>query len=82
MTVPMAQYNRVSGPAAIRFEPLDDGTDDPVLTLRVILPEGTILIMAEVAEAGDTLLARGLHIHGEGLGANDLGPGRLRMIAR
>jgi hypothetical protein len=69
-------------PAAIAFEPIDDGTDDPVMTLRILVPGGAILAMAEVELAGRVLVARRLHIHGEGLTANEAGPANLRVLAR
>jgi hypothetical protein len=68
--------------ADIGFEPIEDGTDDPVMTLRIRVPGGAILVMAEVALAGRVLWARRLHIHGEGLAANEVGPANLRVVAR
>jgi hypothetical protein len=46
-------------PDDLAFETLDDGTDDPVVTVRIATPAGTLLVMTEVAESGRDLHCRG-----------------------
>jgi hypothetical protein len=60
----------------------DELTDGPVVTARIATPAGTLLIMAEIEKQGRELLLSRTHIHGETLGPNDLGPHRLRQIAK
>jgi hypothetical protein len=78
----MAYCYPVWDPDTIRFEPQDDSIDDPVMTLRVITSDGVLLVMADVTQNGTTLIASGLHMHGEGLGPNTVGAGNLRILAQ
>jgi hypothetical protein len=63
----------------IRFEILDDLSDDPVVAVTVVTPEGELRMMAEVEQDGTTLKLLGLHV--QGLKPNTVGPGNLRVIA-
>ncbi len=64
---------------AIQLE--DELTDGRVVTARIITPLGALLVMAEVEQQGRELLLDRLHIQGETLRPNQLGPHRLRQIA-
>jgi hypothetical protein len=48
---------------------------------RITTPAGTLLVMAEVELQGRELRLDRLHMHGETLRPNELGPHRLRQIA-
>ena len=51
------------GPVAdITFDFVDDVTSDPVVTIAVFTPAGTIKFMAEPAMAGRTLTLHGLPV--------------------
>ena len=67
-------------PGDLDFEVLDDGTDDPIVTVRIGTPDGVLLIMAEVAQEGRTLRLLDLHIQSDA-GANAIGLSALRLIA-
>jgi hypothetical protein len=68
----------------IHFEMLDDLSQDPVATLRIETPAGVLPVMADRIETGNGLIARGLHINGEGtdFGPGALGVANLRIIVR
>ena len=65
----------------IEIELEDELTDGQVVTARITTPAGVLLVMAEVEQQGRELLLDRLHIHGETLRPNELGPHRLRQIA-
>jgi hypothetical protein len=52
-----------------------------VLTARVYLDQGCIVVMAEVTVGTDHIRLDGFHLHGEGVWANDFGAGYLRVVA-
>jgi hypothetical protein len=56
---------------------LDGLTDDPIITAEIGTPDGVLLVMARIEEAGTTLKLCELHLHGESLGRNQYGPRRL-----
>jgi hypothetical protein len=60
----------------------DDLTDGTIATVRLLTPLGELLVMAEVELYRRELVLRRLHIQGETLGRNDLGPGHLRQLVR
>ncbi len=66
----------------LSFEFLSDATDDPVVTIEIRFPAGTLLIMGEPEEQGRTLILRGVHIHSEENGENSFGLVILRKIAK
>jgi hypothetical protein len=66
---------------AIDFRILADSAGD-VLIVEVRLPEGGLLMMAEVTLEERCIRARGLHLEGVGITANSLGFAALRRIAR
>jgi hypothetical protein len=57
-----------------------DESEGTIATARVTTSVGTIMAMAEVALEGRSLTLRGLHVHGEGVGMNELGISGLRRI--
>jgi hypothetical protein len=57
-----------------------DESEGTIATARVTTSVGTIMVMAEVALEGRFLTLRGLHVHGEGVGMNELGISGLRRI--
>jgi hypothetical protein len=65
----------------IQIELEDELTDGQVITARIITPAGALLVMAEVEQRGRELLLDRLHMHGETLRPNELGPHRLRQLA-
>lgn len=67
--------------ADIRFVLIDDLSADPVVTAEIGTPAGMLLVMCEPRLEGRILVAERAHMHGVDLGANDLGPARLRVIA-
>jgi len=59
-----------------------DESEGAIATARITTSAGTIMAMAEVALEGRRLTLRGLHIHGEDVGMNELGvSGLRRMVA-
>jgi hypothetical protein len=60
----------------------DELTDDAVVTVRILTPLGELIVMAEADQSDRELSLRGLHIQGDTLGPNDLGPVRLRQLVR
>jgi hypothetical protein len=65
----------------IQIELEDELTDGQIVTARITTPAGALLVMAEVEQQGRELLLDRLHMHGETLRPNQLGPHRLRQIA-
>jgi hypothetical protein len=76
----MDHYNPVRDPAAISFEIIDDLTADPVVTVVVATPDGTLRFMAEPEMARSALILRGVHV--QDAWANALGAGNLKVLAR
>lgn len=66
----------------VSFELIVDDTDAPVATARIFTPDGEILVMADVAVNHGTMILTGLHMHHVTVGANAIGPGNLRALAR
>lgn len=62
----------------------DDLSEHPVITLRVVLSGGTLLLMAELIEVERKAIARNLHVTIESgdLRRNMLGAGVVRGLAR
>jgi hypothetical protein len=60
----------------------DELTDGAIATVRILMPLGELLVMAEAEQKERELVLRRLHIQGETLGPNDLGPARLRQLVR
>jgi hypothetical protein len=69
---------------AERFQmPVDIITDESegaIATARITTSVGTIMAMAEVMLEERRLALRGLHVHGEDVGVNELGVSGLRRI--
>jgi hypothetical protein len=65
----------------IQIEMEDELTDGNVVTARITTPAGALLVMAEVESGGRELLLYGLHMHGETIRPNELGPHRLRQLS-
>ena len=65
----------------VSFEIDDTGSSDPVVTINVHTPAGTMVIMGEPKEVGRTLVVAGVHAHGQGVGPNGVGLANLRLIA-
>ncbi len=66
----------------IQIEMEDELTDGDVVTARITTPAGALLVMAEVEPQGRELLLYGLHMQGETIRPNGLGPHRLRQLAQ
>ncbi len=60
----------------------DELTDDAIATVRIVTPLGELLVMAEAEQNERELVLHRLHIQGDTLGPNDLGPAHLRQLAR
>ena len=60
----------------------DELTDGAIATVRIVTPLGELLVMAEAEQNERELVLRGLHIQGDTLGPNDLGPARVRQLVR
>jgi hypothetical protein len=69
-------------PGDLSFVLIDDATDHPVATARITTPSGVLYAMAEPIAAGRVLILRGVHMHGEGAGANAIGHANLKVLAR
>jgi hypothetical protein len=65
----------------LEIELEDELTDGQVVTARIATPGGVLLVMTEVEQQGCELTLDRLHMHGERLGPNELGPHRLRQLA-
>ncbi len=76
----MAHYLGRWGVDDIAFEFVDDLTDDPVVTIRVLTPVGTLMFMAVPVISGTTMILRGLHVQDSV--PNAVGPRNLMMVAR
>ncbi|QYU67298.1 hypothetical protein J4558_20525 [Leptolyngbya sp. 15MV] len=61
----------------------DDATEHPVITLRLVLRSGVVLVMAELIEADRKAIARKLHVTvlSGALRPNALGPAAVRSVA-
>jgi hypothetical protein len=57
-------------------------SEGAVATARIQTAGGTIVVMAELALEGSCLTLRGLHVHGEDVGVNELGFAGLRRMVR
>ncbi|MEO8716329.1 MAG: hypothetical protein ABI369_15090 [Acetobacteraceae bacterium] len=66
--------------ADISFEMVDDMTSDPVVTVTVSTPGGTLRFMAEPEVQGSTLVLR--RAHAQGARANAVGAGNLLVVAQ
>jgi hypothetical protein len=66
--------------ADVSFELADMSTDHPVATIVGQTPAGLLFAMAEVVEAGRAMQLRGLHLHGEHAGPNDIGAANLLVL--
>jgi hypothetical protein len=53
-----------------------------IATAKVETSVGVLMVMAEVLLDGRQLVLRGLHIHGETVGVNELGIAGLRRVVR
>jgi len=66
---------------AIEFDRL--ATEDAIVTMRAITPDGVLVVMGELHEVNDRcLVVKHMHLHGEGLSPNEIGVANLRTIAR
>ena len=63
----------------ISFDFVDDMTDDPIVTMRILTPVGPLTFMAQPVMVGRTMVLRGLHA--QDWAANKVGPGNLMVIA-
>ena len=66
--------------ADIGFDMVDDLSADPVVTVFVSTPVGTLKVMAEPEKRGRTLVLHGLHM--QDLEPNRIGAANLMVIAR
>jgi hypothetical protein len=57
-------------------------SDHAIATARIETSVGILVVMAEVLVDGRRLILHGLHLHGENVGANELGVGGLRRVVR
>jgi hypothetical protein len=67
-------------PEDISFDFVDDLTSDPVVTVLVSTPGGTLRFMAEAGMQGTTLVLRA--VHAQDAHPNAVGTANLRVIAR
>src|SRR5579863_3999242 len=65
----------------VSFRLIDEDTSDPVTTIEVATPRGTLLIMGEPREEGRILIAAGVHVSSRGVTRNQVGIANLRLIA-
>ena len=63
------------------FDILAEDTEHPVVTIKVSVPGGVMLIMGEPEEWGRTLIVNAAHISSQGLKPNDVGISNLRVVA-
>ncbi len=76
----MAPHKSLWDVADISFEIVDDMSDDPVVTLRIATPVGSLTFMAEPVMQGTTLhLTR---THAQAAAPNTIGAGNLLVIAQ
>jgi hypothetical protein len=59
---------------------MDDLTDDPVVTVRIVTSVGPLTFMAEPVVSGTTMVLKRLHVQDSS--RNAVGPGNLMVIAR
>jgi hypothetical protein len=76
----MDHYLPMWRPADISFDMIDDLTADPVVTVVVTTPDGTLRVMAEPEMGAGVLILRRLHIQ-DGV-PNAIGAGNLLVLAR
>ena len=76
----MAHHKSLWGVADISFEIVDDMSDDPVVTLRIATPVGSLTFMAEPVMQGTILLLTRTHV--QGAASNMIGAGNLLVIAQ
>jgi hypothetical protein len=63
------------------IEIIREQSDENIVVARVTTTAGTILVMAEVELAGQSLILSGVHVQGDDVKANEIGvPGLRRMI--
>jgi hypothetical protein len=63
----------------ISFDFVEDMTDDPVVTVRILTPVGPLTFMAVPIMLGATMVLQGLHAQDQA--PNAVGPGNLMVIA-
>jgi hypothetical protein len=61
-------------------EIIADESEGAIATARITTSSGTIMAMAEVSLDNRCLTLRGLHVHGENVGTNELGVSGLRRV--
>jgi hypothetical protein len=66
----------------IRFVLDDDTTSHPIVNLVVETPSGRLVVMDEPFQMGRTMMLGGLHMHGEDVGANQVGVANLQTIVQ
>jgi hypothetical protein len=76
----MAHHKSLWGVADISFEIVDDMSDDPVVTLRIATPVGSLTFMAEPVMQGTILRLTRTHV--QGAASNMIGAGNLLVIAQ
>lgn len=64
----------------LSFEIINDMTSDPVVTVLVSTPDGTLKFMTEPETRGSTLVLHGTHA--QGAGANAAGAANLLVLAQ
>lgn len=57
-----------------------DRSAGPVATLAIETPAGTLFVMGEPRMEGRILHTGAIHVHGVGIGPNDIGPAALRCL--
>ena len=67
--------------ADVAFDLQNEGTDDPVVTVQVTTPSGVLYVMAELVLSERTMVLRGAHMHGDGVGPNTIGSANLIVLA-
>ena len=66
----------------IAIEVDDPGTEDPVMTARIVTPAGVLDVMAEPSQQGRCLVLERLHMHGVDVGPGEFGARSLLALVQ
>ena len=65
----------------VSFDLVYEDSSLPVVTIKILVPNGALYVMGEPREIGKTLVVAAAHISSTGIVPNDVGINNLRLVA-